>query len=854
MSLNELSGYYDSYERDLVKEFYVPLFKSAMVVDRVSCYFSSKALALYATGLEEFAHRPGCKFRLIISEDIDKEDFDAIRRGEMNLEDYDQFLVERLREELVLEQKTSLEMLVDLISTGTVEIKIALVERGLFHYKWAYVEGFDEEKMVMLGSNNETAAAIEQNYESFDFRPYSEKDRFKDNFETMWYDRKPGMIVKNPSELVWKELKKYSKNKHKVVDEKIRTNNCLFLDLVNGRLELDNRLEASPSNYSIVYKSGIKRYVTDFNTQIEFRKDLDYVDFKRIIELLSNMCYKAEIMFVVSKGLMEYIDAHDLILNKRASLGLEIKRHDAIVVPNFEKYKAIVDENTCRHLYDQQMWDSFFMYSMMKAGNFSVPGSGKTASVLGVLAYLKSREEVLNMVVVCPLNSFESWIGEYRATFGREPRVFDSRMHTGQNSLSAFFNEYASSDMVLINYQSLSKYGDALKKYLVSKCLLVFDEAHYVKNWETKRSEAARNIARDSIRTLVLTGTPMPNSYTDLYSLLHILFPKEYGSYFRYDLATLRKPSPDVIEDMNSKIQPFYCRTSKKKLGVPPENPDESIYVESSEDENELYRRVFEACRENPLTMIIRLLQAESDPTMLMGDEVPEEMYDLFEDEFDEGNIGNTKKLIPTLKGLENIVGSVDVTSKTLKCVEIAKKLVSEGKTIIIWCIFKKSIDNLNRMLNEQGVRSKSIDGSVQPIARGAILDEFKKGGFDVLITNPHTLAESVSLHMVCHDTIYFEYSYNLVHMLQSKDRIHRLGLKEEQYTQHRFLKVIYGGSMATGGEYSNSLDDEIYTRLKIKEKIMNDAIEANRLEAFTCSSNEDVREIFEKMGWEERV
>ena len=155
-------------------------------------------------------------------------------------------------------------------------------------------------------------------------------------------------------------------------------------------------------------------------------------------------------------------------------------------------------------------------------------------------------------------------------------------------------------------------------------------------------------------------------------------------------------------------------------------------------------------------------------------------------------------------------------------------------------------------MLNEQGVRSKSVDGSVPPIVRGTILNEFKKGGFDVLITNPHTLAESVSLHMVCHDTIYFEYSYNLVHMLQSKDRIHRLGLKAGQYTQHRFLKVIYGGSMITGGEYSNSLDDEIYARLKIKEKIMNDAIEANRLESFACSSDEDIREIFEKMGWGE--
>lgn len=852
MTLNELRGYYDSYEKNLAKEFYIPLFGSATVVDRVSCYFSSKALALYATGLEEFAHRPGTRYRLIISEDIDKDDFDAIQRGERNLEESDYFLVERLREDLTLAEKTSLEILVELISVGTVEIKIALVNDRLFHYKWAYVEGPDNERMMMLGSNNETEAAIRKNYESFDFRPYYENDNFKENFEIMWQDKKPGMIIKSPSELIWKELRKFSKNKYKVLDEKIKTNDCLFLDLVDGRLELDNRLEASPSNYSIVFKSRIERYVSDFSTRILFKKDLDYVDFKRIIESLSNMCYKSELMLIVSKRLNEYIDSHDLILNKRISLGLEIKRHDGIIVPNFEKYKAVVDENTVRQLYDQQMWDSFFMYSMMKAGNFSVPGSGKTASVLGVLAYLKSKEEILNMVVVCPLNSFESWISEYRTIFGKEPQVFDSRLHMGQSSISAFFNEYASSDMILINYQSINKYGNALKQYLISKCLLVFDEAHYVKNWETKRSEAARFVAEESTRTIVLTGTPMPNSYTDMYSLLHILFPKEYDSYFRYNVATLRKPSPDVIEDMSSKMQPFYCRTSKKKLGVPPENPDESISVTTSEKENELYRRVFEACRENPLTMIIRLLQAESDPSMLVRDEIPEDMYDLFGDEFDDGDVGKTRKLMPTLKGLEGIAGSVDVTSKTLKCVEIAKKLVSENKTVIIWCIFKKSIDNLNRMLNEQGVRSKSIDGSVPPIDRGKILDEFKNGEFEVLITNPHTLAESVSLHTVCHDTIYYEYSYNLVHMLQSKDRIHRLGLKEGQYTQHRFLKVIYGGSMVIGEGYSNSLDGEIYARLKVKEKTMNDAIEANRLEASTYSSKEDIREIFEKMGWEE--
>ena len=69
------------------------------------------------------------------------------------------------------------------------------------------------------------------------------------------------------------------------------------------------------------------------------------------------------------------------------------------------------------------------------------------------------------------------------------------------------------------------------------------------------------------------------------------------------------------------------------------------------------------------------------------------------------------------------------------------------------------------------------------------IINKFRNKELDVLITNPHTLAESISLHSVCHNAIYYEYSYNLVHLLQSKDRIHRLGLAEDQYTQYYFMQ-----------------------------------------------------------------
>jgi len=59
------------------------------------------------------------------------------------------------------------------------------------------------------------------------------------------------------------------------------------------------------------------------------------------------------------------------------------------------------------------------------------------------------------------------------------------------------------------------------------------------------------------------------------------------------------------------------------------------------------------------------------------------------------------------------------------------------------------------------------ICGFIDLDKRSIILDNFRNGMIDVLITNPHTLAESVSLHSICHDAIYFEFSYNLVHLLQ---------------------------------------------------------------------------------------
>ena len=137
---------------------------------------------------------------------------------------------------------------------------------------------------------------------------------------------------------------------------------------------------------------------------------------------------------------------------------------------------------------------------------------------------------------------------------------------------------------------------------------------------------------------------------------------------------------------------------------------------------------------------------------------------------------------------------------------------------------------------------TKCIYGEVPLEERQEIIDDFKEGRYQVLLTNPHTLAESVSLHKICHDAIYYEYSYNLVHLLQSKDRIHRLGLEKNQYTQYYYLQISFSNE---GEVYS--MDEQIYLRLKEKEQIMLDAIDADVLETMP-TSDEELDKIFEKL------
>lgn len=361
---------------------------------------------------------------------------------------------------------------------------------------------------------------------------------------------------------------------------------------------------------------------------------------------------------------------------------------------------------------------------------------------------------------------------------------------------------------------------------------------HRVKAIGGRRAKAALEAADGAKFVIALTGTPIPNTYQDIYNLLHILYPEDYDTFFGYEPGELRAPDANLQTSLNHRLAPFFCRTNKDELGVPRPEPDEIVGVEATHDENTLLRVLY-ASTPNALARIIRTLQLESDPEMLCSAVDPSDL------EYVLDQIGDDYSDIDYVNFSQTFYEAIErsrPSSKLLACERLVGRIVTEGRPVIVWCIFVRSIKNLRRELAAMGIPTEAIYGAMPQEERREILDDFRAGRFMVLVTNPQTLAESVSLHSVCHDAVYFEYSYNLVHLLQSRDRIHRLGLPDDQKTRYYFMREKF-----MHDDRDLSLDAVIYDRLKEKEQTMLDAIDRGCLESGYLD-DEDLHIIFERL------
>lgn len=561
--------------------------------------------------------------------------------------------------------------------------------------------------------------------------------------------------------------------------------------------------------------------------QRTFKEDLTYVQLLELVEKLNRRLQRKGLPEVqTSNKFNQFVQQRQYYIKKQSHAGLTIKDGDPRWQHEFDNFKAVVNQEITRPLKPEQEKASFFMTIMKRAANFSVPGAGKTAMMYGTFAYLSSPriDEVNKLLVVSPLNTFAAWRTEFEAVFGpkRQLHYLNMRDKKYNNNIGAIKHDWVEADVITINYESLQSKLNIINDLLDSKTMLVFDEVHRVKGVGGQRAKAALNLSQTPHYRYVLTGTPIPNGFRDIYNFLHLMYPDEYSSFFDWDLTTLNNIDP---EDVNKKLSPFFWRTNKEDLHVPKPDPDIIKEVEPSKNQQLLSKAIYET-ENGTLATFIRLLQASTNPELLATNINYKELGLV------DADSGIWDKQASTVEKENASSGDAykkydlaNIESPKFEMgIDLIDKLVSQGKKVLVWGMFVGTMQKITDTLNGMGIKTTLVYGATPKQDREGMINKFRTGDFQVLVSNPNTLGESISLHQTVHDAVYFEYNFNLTFMLQSRDRINRLGLPANQYTRYYYLMTK--GDVAHMG----FIDNTVYKKLKDKEKVMLDAIDGQLL------------------------
>jgi SNF2 family DNA or RNA helicase len=472
-----------------------------------------------------------------------------------------------------------------------------------------------------------------------------------------------------------------------------------------------------------------------------------------------------------------------------------------------------------RDLTEMQERDLGRLLVLPHGANFSVPGAGKTTTLLALYEALRATQLVDRLLVVAPKNAFLSWEDEIAFCFEREDERPLARRLTG--GLRGTQDVLAGDpEVVLVTYQLLPNVLDLVLAWARrNQTHVVLDESHRIKGGlRGVLASAALQLAEIGARRDILSGTPLPHEPEDLRPQFDFLWP---GHRIMPDLRIVTEAPEELLVEVERQVRPLYVRTTKDELDLPEINVV-PVLVELGPLQRELYEVLRGDAARLAAGMslrdrsffrllgrhVIRLLQAASNPMLLTQGEL-----------IDRSAIERPPQGVRAWELLRDLA-RYEQPAKIAAAVERAEQVIGEGGKVLIWSSFVHNLTSLEYLLrahNPVVLYGQVPTGpSDDPETReGRILRFHQDESCRVMVANPAACGEGISLHRACHHAIYVDRSFNAAHYLQSVDRIHRLGLDSDVITR---IEVL---------EARESIDQRVSRRLKAKidamRRILND-------------------------------
>lgn len=584
------------------------------------------------------------------------------------------------------------------------------------------------------------------------------------------------------------------------------------------RLNVENRI------WSQVYLSCSS--FEDFVMESEDTFLLPWFEFRLILKDIAKYLKSEQVSFVYDDYAKKLVYNHtqDFISFKNA--------RDNQSKCDIDISETLLSAGFKRKLTPEQSRDVKKLLCLRHGANFSVPGAGKTTSLLAIHSILKMENKVSNLLVVAPRNAFISWEDELVTCFNNYS-IEVKRLTGGKSKIASILVE--NPEICLITYHQLPNVVDEVTSYLKRNNVhLVLDESHRIKRGISGvHYLAVAKLADFASRRDILTGTPLPQSTGDLQAQFDFLWPG--SQIFSGDLNDSDEFSR--IKFINQKLKPLYTRTTKGELGLTP--PIIKVTkIELGPVQSELYELIrSESFRELKCLdkedsksfrklgkSVMRLLQIASNPMLIASD-------NFYEEDMIPIPVGSRKwELLMEFAKYEK-AAKIEYTLNRVK------QLVEQGNKVVVWSSFIQNIELLETKLSNYG--AVSIHGGVETgdeedanTREGRIRRFHDDSSCWVLIANPAACGEGISLHKVCHYALYVDRTFNAAHYLQSVDRIHRLGLAKNIITQVEVLQA------------ENTIDCVAEDRLVEKIRIMSEVLEDKDLYALAYDPEDIIENI----------
>ncbi len=423
-----------------------------------------------------------------------------------------------------------------------------------------------------------------------------------------------------------------------------------------------------------------------------------------------------------------------------------------------------------------------------------------------IVDYVQNEQEDKNMIpgqeqwmdsrnkraslVVCPSSLSLNWQNEAKKFAGDlQTLVIRGTLSERKRQIEEVDNY----DLVITSYDLLKRDIEWYEKKNYQFRYIVADEAQYLKNSNTKNAKAIKNIKADT--RYALTGTPIENSLSELWSIFDFIMPGYLFSYKKfkamYEMPIVKEQNQEVMEKLRMLIEPFILRRNKKEVLT--ELPEKTITIlnnEMGEEQKNIYLNYltqakqelaeeidlngYERSQMQILAALTRLRQICCHPS-------------LFIEDYQEGS------------------------SKLDQCMEIVEEATNGGHKILLFSGYTSMFEIMEKEFKQRNIPYFKLTGSTKVEERIKLVDEFNENP-DIKVFLISLKAGGTGLNLTGADmVIHYDPWWNLSAENQATDRAYRIGQKNNVQVYKLITK--------------NSIEEKIYELQQKKAELVDNML-----------------------------